>query len=175
MAAVTSKAWTAPEQNSPYNLGGRKYWPLRKFNALWLKRGREEVLLDLRQAEHYKAACWILRDRQQNLARAASPWLLRSAALIQSIVTHVYAHRPLIITSGFRTPSTNSKCGGVPRSLHLADYRGLFFAMDIRIEGLSAHQLGQIALFARQGGVGIYPHKNFVHIDVGKPRTWIKP
>lgn len=172
-AAVPDLA-AAAAAPSGIDLGGRRYWPLQNFNSLWLVQGHENLKLDLRSIDHYRAACWMLRDRRENQYRAASLWLLHSAALIQAIVTHLYGHVPLHIHSGFRTHKTNHVVGGATRSMHLEDARGMFYAMDIHVPHLDADRLGQIALFARQGGVGIYRRKGFVHIDVGRPRSWIK-
>ena len=55
------------------------------------------------------------------------------------IVLDVLRHnlkKPVIITSGYRTPEWNAKCGGAKYSYHM---RGM--AADIRVDGISAKSL----------------------------------
>ena len=80
--------------------------------------------------------------------------------------------QPLHIISGYRSPATNallhSKSDGVAtRSLHM-----LGKAADIRIPGRELSLLRKTALSMKAGGVGYYPESDFVHVDVGRVRTW---
>ena len=45
-------------------------------------------------------------------------------------------------------------------------------AIDIRIAGRSLAAVHTAALAQRGGGVGYYPASDFVHVDVGRIRTW---
>ena len=76
--------------------------------------------------------------------------------------------RPVMITSGYRSPSYNRKVNGARKSLHM-----ICAAADIQISGVSKHE---IARFARnmpgRGGVGTYCHTTAVHVDVGPERDW---
>lgn len=79
---------------------------------------------------------------------------------------------PFHVISGYRSPQTNAALrasgGGVAEnSLHL-----LGRAIDIRIPGLPLRDLYRAAVDLRGGGVGIYPGSDFVHVDVGRVRTW---
>ena len=47
--------------------------------------------------------------------------------------------KPVIITSGYRTPEWNAKCDGAKYSYHM---RGM--AADIRIEGMTAKEMANI-------------------------------
>ena len=71
---------------------------------------------------------------------------------------------PIGITSGYRTPNHNKAVGGAPSSLHMAG-----MAADV-----TGDDIDSIASIASELGltVRIYPEKNFVHLDVGKPRNW---
>ena len=74
--------------------------------------------------------------------------------------------------SGYRSPATNAmlaaRSGGVgKRSFHM---RGM--AIDVSLPGHSVADLRRAALALRAGGVGYYPRSGFVHVDVGRVRSW---
>jgi uncharacterized protein YcbK (DUF882 family) len=76
------------------------------------------------------------------------------------------------LISGFRSPATNaalrSKSQGVAEnSLHT---RGM--AADIRLPKAKLASLRNTALAMKAGGVGYYPASQFIHVDVGRIRTW---
>ncbi len=78
--------------------------------------------------------------------------------------------RPYLLISGYRSPELNeylrSRSVAVSdRSFHL---RGM--AADISMEGVSLADIRNVAVSLNAGGVGTY--SNFVHVDVGPPRTW---
>jgi uncharacterized protein YcbK (DUF882 family) len=45
-------------------------------------------------------------------------------------------------------------------------------AVDVRMDGVSAHTIRNAALSLYRGGVGYYPRSNFVHLDTGDIRNW---
>ena len=45
-------------------------------------------------------------------------------------------------------------------------------AIDVRLEGLALEKLRDLALAKAAGGVGYYPVSDFVHLDVGRVRSW---
>ena len=77
------------------------------------------------------------------------------------------------IISGYRCPATNTRLretrgGGVAKhSLHMEGR-----AIDVRLPGVSLADLRDAALSLRAGGVGFYPHEQFVHLDTGRLRSW---
>ncbi len=80
---------------------------------------------------------------------------------------------PIQVISAYRDPATNehlrkTRGGGVARrSLHMEGR-----AMDIRVPGVKLTELRDAALALKAGGVGFYPHENFVHVDTGPVRSW---
>ncbi|QGA56083.1 YcbK family protein [Brucella sp. 2280] len=76
--------------------------------------------------------------------------------------------RPVMVTSGYRSPSYNRKVNGARRSLHM-----ICAAADIQIDGVSKWEIARFARsMPRRGGVGTYCHTTSVHVDVGPERDW---
>lgn len=81
-------------------------------------------------------------------------------------------NKPFHIVSGYRSPFTNAQLrkhshGVAEHSLHMQGR-----AIDIRVEGVRTKTIRNAALAMARGGVGYYPHNNFVHLDTGEFRTW---
>lgn len=77
--------------------------------------------------------------------------------------------KPIIITSGYRTPEWNKKCGGAKYSYHM---RGM--AADIRVNGMSAKQLAKELDKIVPEECGIIVYKNWVHFDVRTGKKYRK-
>jgi uncharacterized protein YcbK (DUF882 family) len=77
------------------------------------------------------------------------------------------------IISGYRSAETNDKMSARPgsgvakKSLHMQGR-----AMDVRLRNCGCAKLRDLAMLAKQGGVGYYHRSDFVHIDTGAFRTW---
>ncbi len=74
--------------------------------------------------------------------------------------------KPVVVTSGYRTPDWNKEVGGVVNSEHLFGT-----AADIRVEGVEPKEVAKYAelLMPYSGGIGYY--RNFTHIDVRDARA----
>jgi uncharacterized protein YcbK (DUF882 family) len=97
---------------------------------------------------------------------------VRLLDLLNALSRKISTDEPFHVISAYRSPSTNAFLrahgGGVAaNSLHL-----LGQAIDIRVPGLKLRDLYRAAVALHGGGVGIYPESDFVHIDVGRVRTW---
>ena len=113
----------------------------------------------------------ILRDYRTGDIRPIAPQLLD---LVAGLRANLETREPVSVISGYRSPATNAMLRGehehsgvAAKSLHM---QGM--AMDIRIEGRALAALHSAALAIRSGGVGYYPVSDFVHVDVGRVRTW---
>jgi uncharacterized protein YcbK (DUF882 family) len=76
---------------------------------------------------------------------------------------------PVRVTSGYRCPEHNQAIGGATRSQHL-----LGTAADIVVRGMTPAEMYRLAedieVF-RNGGIGVYPDKGFIHVDVRDGRA----
>ncbi len=112
----------------------------------------------------------ILRDTRTGEIKAIDVRLLD---LLHALARATGTEDPFHVISGYRSPTTNTYLrthggGGVAaNSLHL-----LGKAIDIRVPGVKLHDLYRTAVGLQGGGVGIYPGSDFVHVDVGRVRTW---
>jgi uncharacterized protein YcbK (DUF882 family) len=111
----------------------------------------------------------LLRDHRTNQVAPIAPQLL---SLLERIASLVGALEGFHVISGYRSPQTNQLLadrsrGVARRSLHMAGK-----AIDIRIPGRSLIDVRDAALSVRGGGVGFYPESEFVHVDIGRVRSW---
>ncbi|RCS24147.1 DUF882 domain-containing protein [Phyllobacterium salinisoli] len=87
-------------------------------------------------------------------------------ALLKTVERHF--RRPVMITSGYRSPSHNRAVNGARRSLHM-----MCAAADIQIDGVSKWDIARyVRSMPNRGGVGTYCHTSSVHIDIGPERDW---
>jgi uncharacterized protein YcbK (DUF882 family) len=113
---------------------------------------------------------YILRDTRTGDIKDIDVSLLD---LLSRLARKLGTDEPFHVISGYRSPSTNEYLrthggGGVAaHSLHLVGK-----AIDIRVPGVKLRNLYKTAIGLRGGGVGIYPASDFVHVDVGRVRTW---
>ncbi|MEJ2007822.1 MAG: DUF882 domain-containing protein [Acidobacteriota bacterium] len=115
---------------------------------------------------------WILRDYRRNAVKAID---LRLLDLLYALDRKLETRRPFHIICGYRTPATNEflrrhSAGVAKHSMHMQAK-----AIDIRIPGCRLTRLQKTALGLHDGGVGIYPLSDFVHVDVGRVRHWRFP
>lgn len=113
----------------------------------------------------------LLRDFRTGDVHVIEPRLLDLLVIMR---TKLETEAPINVISGYRSPMTNANLraehehsGVAAKSLHM---QGM--AIDIRIPGRSLDAVHQTALAMRAGGVGYYPQSDFVHVDVGRVRTW---
>ena len=135
----------------------------------------ERIDVVYRQAAAYNPEAlerldYFLRDHRTGDAVRYDP---RVFDLLSDLVSA--AGRPVAeiqVICGYRTPWSNeflrTHTFGVARnSLHMQAE-----AIDIRLAGFSTASLKNLALALGRGGVGYYPHSNFIHVDVGRIRRW---
>ena len=112
---------------------------------------------------------WLLRDHRTG---EVLPLDARLFDLLRELAASAGLEPRYQVISGYRSPATNamlvaSSDGVSSRSLHMEGK-----AIDVRLEGLPLERLRDLALARRAGGVGYYPASDFVHLDVGRVRSW---
>jgi uncharacterized protein YcbK (DUF882 family) len=112
---------------------------------------------------------WLLRDHRTGETHEMSLALLN---LLDDVQGRLDVSAVFHVISGYRSPATNASlhtasAGVAANSLHM---RGM--AIDVRVPGVALDDLRNAALVIGRGGVGYYPSSDFVHVDIGRPRSW---
>lgn len=150
---------------------------LAERRSIWLVRGKEEIEATWWSAaqgydrDEYLRLCWALRDLQADRVFPMDHGLLDVLAGLQAWLARSGVRAPLEIHSGYRTRKTNQKLEGAAlSSRHLVGK-----AADVTVPGVKNVRLAGMASVLGRGGTGLYPGRNFVHIDTGDERIWITP
>lgn len=110
-----------------------------------------------------------MRDFRTGEIKGIDPRLLD---LLYMARLRLETQEPFHLISSYRSPKTNAmlreRSHGV--ALHSLHMKGR--AADIRIPGRTLQNLHRVALALKGGGVGYYPHLDFVHMDTGRVRWW---
>jgi len=115
---------------------------------------------------------FILRDFRVNEIKPIDP---RVFDLLHELGGTLETDQPFHIISGYRSAQTNAMLrerggaatGVASHSLHMVGQ-----AIDIRVPGVKLDHLRDAAKSLKIGGVGFYADLNFVHVDVGRVRSW---
>jgi uncharacterized protein YcbK (DUF882 family) len=113
---------------------------------------------------------YFLRDHNTNEVRHFDPRLYDILSDLTASVGHPGGE--IDIVCGYRSTSTNAALrahttGVAKNSLHI-----LAEAIDLRMPGVNTLKLRKAALALARGGVGYYPHSDFIHVDIGRVRQW---
>ena len=113
---------------------------------------------------------YFLRDHRTGDVRHFDPRLYDILSDLTAVVGRPGGE--IDIVCGYRTSSTNETLrahtnGVAKNSLHIQAE-----AIDLRMPGVDTLKLRRAALALRRGGVGYYPHSDFIHVDVGRVRQW---
>ncbi len=128
------------------------------------RRGEEYVPDALAKLDYF------LRDHNTGEVRHFDPRLYDILADLTASVGHPGGE--IDVVCGYRTPSTNESLrahttGVAKNSLHIQAE-----AIDLRMPGVNTLTLRRAALALHRGGVGYYPHSDFIHVDTGRVRQW---
>jgi uncharacterized protein YcbK (DUF882 family) len=135
----------------------------------------ERLEIIYRQGEKYVPAAlakldYFLRDHRTGDVRHYDPRLYDTLYDLTASIGKPGAEIDIIC--GYRTPKTNESlrahtAGVAKNSLHIQAE-----AIDLRMPSVDTLKLREAALALHQGGVGYYPHSDFIHVDTGRVRQW---
>ena len=128
----------------------------------------ERIQIVYRRDDHYVPDALVkldhfLRDHNTGDVRHFDPRLYDILSDLTASVGKAGAEIEIIC--GYRTPSTNESLrahttGVAKNSLHIQAE-----AIDLRLPGVDTLKLRRAALALQSGGVGYYPHSDFIHVD----------
>jgi uncharacterized protein YcbK (DUF882 family) len=155
-------AWATSLGNSRRYLSFTSLHTGEKLTALYYAKGNylDDALGDINK---------ILRDFRTGEVMAID---LRLLDLLYALQLTLRTRAPFEVISGYRSPVTNAMLaaasdGVAKKSLHM---QGM--AIDVRLGDQRLSTLRDAALRLQGGGVGYYPGPEFVHVDVGRVRSW---
>jgi uncharacterized protein YcbK (DUF882 family) len=111
----------------------------------------------------------VMRDGRTDEVHAIDHGLVDLMARLRGTLR---SSQPIQVVCGYRSPETNEMLretteGVAANSLHMYGE-----AVDLRVVDRPLHYVHRVAVSLKAGGVGYYPHSNFVHVDVGTVRYW---
>jgi uncharacterized protein YcbK (DUF882 family) len=112
---------------------------------------------------------WLLRDFRTDETHPIDPALLD---LLNDLHAHLDTREPFHVISGYRSPQTNAMLANLSDGVAQASFHLQGRAIDVRVPGRRLKNVRGAALALRRGGVGYYPHSDFVHVDTGPVRRW---
>jgi uncharacterized protein YcbK (DUF882 family) len=112
---------------------------------------------------------WLLRDFRTDEMKLVDKYLLDQLTLLQHVTQN---DKGFEVISGYRSAETNHKLfttteGVDENSLHMQAS-----ALDVRSYGATLPNLYKAAKKLAVGGLGYYPHSNFIHLDSGPVKQW---
>ena len=175
LVPVAVRAQKAPTPKSASAAGSQtassQDHSLRLFNT----HTNETIEIIYRHGDQYIQSAlakldYFLRDHNTNEVRHFDPRLYDIMSDLTASVG--YPNGEIDIICGYRSSATNAALrahtnGVAKNSLHIQAE-----AIDLRMPGVNTLKLRKAALALARGGVGYYPHSDFIHVDVGRVRQW---
>lgn len=107
-----------------------------------------------KMSQHFKASEFQSKDKKEEVLIC-----YELLDVLEKIREHFDS--PVIINSGYRTPSWNTKVGGASNSYHC---KGM--AADIVVKGHTSKEVAEYANKLMKNTGGVIRYTNFTHIDV---------
>jgi|GEM_PF-1217725 len=95
----------------------------------------------------------------------------KTFATMVKAARHFHSGRVIVI-SGFRSKKYNLSLIKKGHQVSRKSQHVKGKAIDFTLPGVSVRRLRQWCVHQGIGGVGVYPHSGFVHIDTGRVRYW---
>ena len=119
--------------------------------------------------ESLKSIDVLMRDHYTGQIEQIAPELIDLLARLRQKVGFA---NPILVNSGYRSPSTNAAERRYNRHVARNSFHMQGMAVDITVPNFNLSKLRRAAIDLQGGGVGSYPGANFVHLDVGPVRVW---
>ena len=112
----------------------------------------------------------LLRDKRTNQVHRMDPNLFTKFYKVQQNLG--LRNTEIQIICGYRSAASNAAMHRRSRGVASNSYHIRGQAIDFRIDGVPLAKVRDAVDALQNGGVGFYPHSNFVHMDTGPVRTW---
>jgi hypothetical protein len=150
--------------NTSAHFPGVRVEPITTLFNIWTREALPILPGDPMESQIHS----FLRDHYTNQATQMDTRLVG----VLTRAARKFAARRIEVVSGYRSPKYNlmlrKKGHQVARlSQHVEGH-----AVDFRIRGVPTKSLLNFVRSLRLGGVGFYPHSQFVHSDTGRIRYW---
>lgn len=103
---------------------------------------------------------WPSFTPQELACRGTGQLMIEPAAMDKLQALRNKLGRPIIINSGYRSPSHNAAVGGAKNSMHM---KGIAF--DCKQDNQNPEEFIKAAVAVGFKGIGTYPKQNFIHVD----------
>jgi len=162
MASMANILPAAARETIGYSIAIKNAATGEVFNGVY-RVGGYYVPRAFRQINH------IMRDHRTGDLHPIDPRLVDILAKMQK---RCACSEPLTVLSGYRCPATNAMLRRISKNVAQNSYHMKGQAADIRVPGSTTAQVHEVAISLKSGGVGYYPHHEFVHVDTGDIRYW---
>jgi uncharacterized protein YcbK (DUF882 family) len=157
---------------------------IAKSGGVSLSGARRLAFANLHTGENLDVAYWengsyvpdalqavnhVLRDHRNNEVHEIHPQLLD---LLTALSHRLEATPNFEVISGYRSPATNAMLHAESSEVAVSSLHTLGEAIDIRMSGMSLSYIHAAAHELDRGGVGYYPWSDFIHVDIGRVRSW---
>ena len=115
---------------------------------------------------------WVFRDWRDDRDPDMDPRLYWGLAALSDTARRQGHSGRITLLSGYRTQRTTRVLQDQGTGVASNSYHMRRRAADIRLEGVPAGEVAEMAEWLQVGGVGRYPASDFTHVDTGPIRTW---
>jgi len=113
----------------------------------------------------------LCQDQLRKKATAMDPALID---YVHEVCRLIDPRATVQIISAYRTAATNAMLRGKSKNVAKKSLHTQGRAIDLRLPPYPIEEVAEAAASLRMGGVGVYRRSGFVHLDTGRPRSWIR-
>jgi hypothetical protein len=153
-----------PARSATVSVPGMRIQPITTLFNIWTREALPVLPGDPLESRFHS----FLRDHYTNQATQMD---LRLINVLTKAASKFKAPR-INVVSGYRSPKYNLMLRKKGRAVARSSQHVEGHAVDFRIPGVKTKVLLNFVRSLRLGGVGFYPHSQFVHSDTGRIRYW---